>query len=136
MNRTDMKHVIETVLLNHKMLHPTIEITTELTEQVYFDGVEEAWRVTVENIMENALRYAKSSIKIVLKQDELTIENDGPAIDEERLKVLFKPYEKGQGGKFGLGLSIVWKVATANRYAVSGENTSEGVIFRIVKRKD
>ncbi len=86
--------------------------------------------------MENALRYAKTTITIQLNNDELTIENDGPPIDEERLKVLFKPYEKGQGGKFGLGLSIVWKVATANHFTVAGENTANGVIFRIVKRKD
>lgn len=132
-NQTDMKAVIETVLLNHKVIHPDIEIITQLDDDVYFDGIEEAWRVTVENIMENALRYAKSKIEIVLHQQELTIANDGPSIDEDRLKVLFKPYEKGQGGKFGLGLSIVAKVAAANHYTVSGENTSEGVIFRINK---
>ena len=136
MNKTDMKQVIETVILNHRVMHPNIEINVDLSENVYFDGVEEAWRVTVENIMENALRYAKTTITIQLNNDELTIENDGPPIDEERLKVLFKPYEKGQGGKFGLGLSIVWKVATANHFTVAGENTANGVIFRIVKRKD
>ncbi|MCI8540435.1 MAG: sensor histidine kinase, partial [Erysipelotrichaceae bacterium] len=64
-----------------------------------------------------------------------SIANDGPNIEEDRLKVLFKPYEKGQQGKFGLGLSIVAKVVQANHYEVSGENTSDGVIFRIYKRK-
>lgn len=84
--------------------------------------------------MENALRYAKSKIEISLHDQELSIANDGPCIDEERLRVLFKPYEKGQGGKFGLGLSIVAKVVQSNHYEVSGENTSDGVIFRIYKR--
>lgn len=132
--KTSMKDVIEMVILNIKVIKPDIEIITELSDEVFFDGLEEPWRVTVENIMENALRYAKSKIEIHLQNQELTIFNDGPCIDEERLRVLFKPYEKGQGGKFGLGLSIVAKVVQANRYEVSGENTSDGVIFRIYKR--
>ena len=56
-------------------------------------------------------------------------------MSEDRLKVLFKPFEKGQDGKFGLGLSIVSKVVKANNYDVSGENTSDGVIFRINRPK-
>lgn len=132
--KTSMKDVIEMVILNIKVIKPDIEIITDLSEDVFFDGLEEPWRVTVENIMENALRYAKSKIEINLHDQELSIANDGPCIDEERLKVLFKPYEKGQGGKFGLGLSIVAKVVQSNHYEVSGENTSDGVIFRIYKR--
>lgn len=132
--KTSMKDVIEMVILNIKVIKPDIEIVTDLSDDVFFDGLEEPWRVTVENIMENALRYAKSKIEISLHDQELSIANDGPCIDEERLRVLFKPYEKGQGGKFGLGLSIVAKVVQSNHYEVSGENTSDGVIFRIYKR--
>lgn len=132
--KTSMKDVIEMVILNIKVIKPDIEIITDLSDEVFFDGLEEPWRVTVENIIENALRYAKSKIEIQLHDQELTIFNDGPCIDEDRLRVLFKPYEKGQGGKFGLGLSIVAKVVQTNHYDVSGENTSDGVIFRIYKR--
>ena len=85
--------------------------------------------------MENALRYAKTTIDIHLSEEEgLTISNDGPCMDEDRLKVLFKPYEMGRR-KFGLGLSIVAKVVSANGYEVVGENMAEGVIFRIYKPK-
>lgn len=132
--KTPMKDLVETVILNIMVIKPDIEIITDLDEDVFFDGLEEPWRVSVENIMDNALRYAKSRIEIRLHDQELTIANDGPCIDEDRLQVLFKPYEKGQQGKFGLGLSIVAKVVQANHYEVSGENTSDGVIFRIFKR--
>ena len=46
---------------------------------------------------------------------------------------MFKPFEKGQDGQFGIGLSIVSKVTHANGYMVTGENTPDGVIFRIYK---
>lgn len=133
-SKTNMKVLIETVILNIKVIQPQIEIVTNL-EEVIFDGIEESWRVAVENILENALRYAVSKIEITLtKQGELTIHNDGPCMDESRIQTLFKPYEKGQGGNFGLGLSIVAKVVQKNHYEVVGENTIDGVIFRIRKK--
>ena len=133
---SNMKEIVETVVQNTKLIKPEITIYTELTE-VWFDGLQEPWRVVVENILENALRYAKTRIDIHLNEKEgLTISNDGPCMDEGRLKVLFKPYEKGQGGKFGLGLSIVAKVVNANHYQVFGENTADGVIFRIIKPEE
>lgn len=132
---SNMQEIVETVVQNTKFIKPEITIQTDL-EEVWFDGLAEPWRVAVENILENALRYAKTTIDIHLSEEEgLTIANDGPCMDEDRIKVLFKSYEKGQGGKFGLGLSIVSKVVNANHYEVCGENTADGVIFRINKPK-
>ena len=132
---SNMQEIVETVVQNTKFIKPEITMQTDL-EEVWFDGLAEPWRVAVENILENALRYAKTTIDIHLSEEEgLTIANDGPCMDEDRIKVLFKPYEKGQGGKFGLGLSIVSKVVNANHYEVCGENTADGVIFRINKPK-
>lgn len=132
---TNMKEVVDKVLLNIAVIKPDIQIETHL-EEIFFDGLEESWRVVVENILENALRYARSSIVIHLNEEEgLTIANDGPSMDESRIETLFKPYEKGEGGRFGLGLSIVSKVVKANRYQVRGENTADGVIFRIFREK-
>lgn len=131
---TDMHQVIETVVLATKAIRSDIDIITDIDDDIFFDGLEESWRVTVENILENALRYAKTNITIRLHESELTISNDGPSMSDDRLKVLFKPYEKGQGGQFGLGLSIVAKVVHANGFEVAGENTSDGVIFRIYKK--
>ena len=98
---SNMQEIVETVVQNTKFIKPEITIQTDL-EEVWFDGLAEPWRVAVENILENALRYAKTTIDIHLSEEEgLTIANDGPCMDEDRIKVLFKPYEKGQGGKFG-----------------------------------
>jgi two-component system sensor histidine kinase CssS len=100
---------------------------------VYFHGEEEPWRITVENLIDNALRYAKTTIRIRLRENELCVINDGKAISEDRIDKLFRPYEKGSDGQFGLGLSIVYKVCTTYGYHVTAENLQEGVSFRIWK---
>lgn len=130
---SNMKDVIHKVVLNIKVIRPEIAIETILQDSM-FRGNEEAWRVCVENILENAVRYAQTQIVITLDSDQLSIYNDGPEIDEERLPTLFKPYEMGEGGQFGLGLSIVHKVVVANHYKVVAENVETGgVIFKIIK---
>lgn len=131
-SQTNMKDVVEEVLQALKLLRSDVQIETDLKD-VSFYGSYEPWRITIENILDNALRYAKDTIKITLNENEISIFNNGDQISEDRLAVLFKPFEKGQGGKFGIGLSIVHKVTNANGYIVSGENMPDGVIFRIYK---
>ena len=129
---TNMKDVVEQVVLNSAVIRPEIEIITDV-EEVFFDGLIEAWRVSIENIMENAFRYAKTYIKIQVRENDLRISYDGPKMPEDRIDTLFRPYEKGEGGRFGLGLSIVSKVTKANNYLVQGYNLDDGVCFRIYR---
>ena len=130
---TNMKDVVEQVVLNSAVIRPEIQVITDV-EEVFFDGLIEAWRVAIENIMENAFRYVKSYIKIEVREDWLCISNDGPKMPEDRIESLFRPYEKGEGGRFGLGLSIVFKVCKANHYIVKGENSDDGVRFIIYRK--
>ncbi|WP_027088589.1 sensor histidine kinase [Thomasclavelia saccharogumia] len=126
----DMKALIEHITVQLQGMHPEIEIETDLAF-VSFKGDEECWRICVENIIENAYRYVNSKIKITLKQNYLEIYNDGEPIDNENIDALFKPYEKGTKGQFGLGLSIVYKTCTMYGYTVTAENKDVGVSFII-----
>ncbi|MBO4358349.1 MAG: HAMP domain-containing histidine kinase [Erysipelotrichaceae bacterium] len=126
-----MEPIIRKVILAAKVLRNDVKIKTDIDSDVYFHGEEEPWRVVVENLLDNALRYAKSKVVITLKDNLLEVYNDGPEIEKDRLDKLFKPYEKGNKGKFGLGLSIVKIVVETYGYTVTGENMSEGVVFRI-----
>ena len=135
----NMAYIIEMALLSLKVIRPEIEFIREIDEDVMFHGEEEPWRIVVENLIDNALRYAKTFIRIVLKDGELRVINDGAKIDEDLQEKLFHPYEKGSNGQFGLGLSIVYRVATTYGYRVSAENLPEGVCFAICReavRKD
>lgn len=134
-NHLDMNEVIEKAILSLKVVKPEIELISKAEEEVYFHGDEEPWRITVENLIDNALRYARSQIIVELHKDELCIINDGSHIDEDRMETLFHPYEKGTDGQFGLGLSIVYRVCTTYGYHVQAENLKDGVCFRIWKER-
>lgn len=131
-SQTNMKEVVEDVLQDLKLIRSDVHLIHDLHD-AYFKGSYEPWRITIENIMDNALRYAIDTVKITVNENEVTIFNNGSQISEDRLTSLFKPFEKGQGGQFGIGLSIVNKVTSANGYIVCGENMPDGVIFRIYK---
>ncbi|MBQ1566927.1 MAG: HAMP domain-containing histidine kinase, partial [Erysipelotrichaceae bacterium] len=130
-----MAPIIEKAIMATNVFNPNIEMRTEIDDEVYFHGEEEPWRVVIENLIDNAYRYARSLIRITLADNLLEVYNDGEPIEKDRLDKLFKPYEKGNKGKFGLGLSIVKRVTETYGYTVTGENMSTGVVFRIYTSK-
>lgn len=123
-----MDQLIIKIVEQMDALKPDICLETDL-EDVLFIGEEEHWRVAIENIIENASRYAKNLIHITLKDNYLEIYNDSDLIDEETLPYLFDPYVKGVKGQFGLGLSIVSKVSSMFGYSVKAVNQEKGVSF-------
>lgn len=129
----DMKQLIEKIVAQMDALRPDVSLETDL-EDVCFVGDEEHWRVAIENIIENASRYAQSKIGITLKDKYLEIYNDGENIDEETIPFLFDPYVKGVKGQFGLGLSIVSKISEMFGYHVEAQNQSTGVSFIFRKK--
>ncbi|MGI6510333.1 MAG: HAMP domain-containing sensor histidine kinase [Erysipelotrichaceae bacterium] len=127
---TDMYNLINDVLVSFKMIRPELTVIKNLSPAT-FKGDEESWRVVLSNLLDNALRYAESNITVVLEPYYLSVANDGPPMSTERVNTLFKPFEKGDKGKFGLGLSICYKVCNAYDFSIVAENLEKGVIFRI-----
>ncbi|PKM76551.1 MAG: sensor histidine kinase [Firmicutes bacterium HGW-Firmicutes-15] len=98
-------------------------------------GDREQWRVVLENILDNQIRYARQVIKICLKKQEgigiLSIANDGPLIDEGQLSSLFEPFAIGNKGQYGLGLAIVRQVVNLHQGTIKIENHKTGPCFLI-----
>ena len=130
-----MAPIIEKAIVGCSVIRNDISFATDIDENVMFHGEEEPWRVVVENLLDNALRYASNTVKISLHEGVLEVYNDGECMEKDRIEKLFKPYEMGTKGKFGLGLSIVKRVCDTYGYNVVGENMSDGVLFRIYTTK-
>ncbi|MGJ0845575.1 two-component system, OmpR family, sensor histidine kinase CssS [Tissierella praeacuta DSM 18095] len=98
-------------------------------------GDVEQWKIVIENLLDNQMRYANSKILISLKKVDnktiLKIWNDGPAIEEKLLKTMFNKFNKGYKGEFGLGLAIAYKVVKSHNSNIFAINEKEGVSFYI-----
>lgn len=92
-------------------------------------------RVSIENILENQLRYAENTIQVSLKDSGsswmIEIRNDGPLISEKDLNQIFKSLYKGDKGNFGLGLSISHKIVNFYHGTIKVENRDGQVCFTI-----
>lgn len=120
--------VIERLQIQHEDLSYSIK-----GESVEFDVDKDQWKVLIENLVENAMRYAESEIRIEanadFKQSTLSVFNDGEAIPEEERQHLFDPFFKGEKGKFGLGLAIVRRIVELHEGKLSVANAQNGVRF-------
>jgi two-component system sensor histidine kinase CssS len=125
----NIKDIIMNIVNNQKYRTNT-QFTLELDDSKYF-GVKENFYTAFSNIIDNAVRYAKSKIIIKLKNKKLTFYNDGEPISQKFIDELFKPYQKGQKGQFGLGMSIAQKTCAHFNLLLKVENVDSGVLFTI-----
>lgn len=95
-------------------------------------GDEEQWTTAVENLLDNQIRYAVGRVSLrVEPKAVLILGNDGPPLPPELTGQAFSPFKSGPGGQFGLGLTIVKRIADLHRAVLEAANTPEGVEFRI-----
>lgn len=125
-----LKSVIQNVVNNNRLRLQAFDVILDLDDST-FKGIKENYHTVVENIIDNAIRYAKSTLIIKLKNKELSFYNDGPDIEEKYIESLFKPYEKGSKGQFGLGMSIVQKTVNTFGLTLTVKNANPGVVFII-----
>lgn len=127
-----MQDVVNKAILSTKQIRSEISIRVNQSDAIFM-GEEEPWRVVIENLIDNALRYAVSHIEITITPTSVSVFNDGESLAEGDLLKIFNPYEKGTNGQFGLGLSIVKRVVSAYGYRVAAKNVEGGVLFEITQ---
>ena len=90
-------------------------ISQDLVPRIYFNGRKNLVRRSLNNLIDNALRYAnKVEVKLNKKSTSLfiTIDDDGPGISKDEHENVFKPFYKidksraDSKSSVGLGLSI------------------------------
>ena len=127
----DLTPILKASIEKFKFENPNIKWELRAKDKEIFKGTFDMWEAIVDNMLNNFIRYADKSIKIVIKNDEITFYNDGPTIDESVIYEVFTPYKKGIRGKFGLGLSIIKKSLYLMGYDIDVNNEKKGVTFRI-----
>jgi two-component system sensor histidine kinase CssS len=104
-------------------------------DNVIVFGNEEKIKISIENILDNALRYAKDKIILSLKKEDdfavLEIYNDGSNIENKSIERIFDNLYKDKTGNFGLGLAISKKIIDFYGGEIKAVNREVGVSFII-----
>jgi two-component system, OmpR family, osmolarity sensor histidine kinase EnvZ len=107
----DISELIESIINKYDNLN----ISKKLTPRVYMNGRKNLIQRSLNNIIDNSIKYAdKINLELSPKKNNIiiTIDDDGPGIPENEYQNVFKPFyklDKSRGdsrSSVGLGLSI------------------------------
>ncbi|MBD7912803.1 MULTISPECIES: HAMP domain-containing sensor histidine kinase [Clostridium] len=130
----NLKNLLLHIVSRFEVVNSKIEWDLDIEDAVIYGNVDQI-QVSIENIIENGLRYVKNIIAINLKKDEsfvvLEIYNDGPNINNQHIEHIFDNMYKDKTGNFGLGLAITKKVINYYGGEIKAVNRENGVSFII-----
>jgi two-component system, OmpR family, sensor kinase len=106
-------------------------------EPIWVAGYEAALRRTVNALLDNGIRHAADTLRVVLassgRQVRMDVIDDGPGIDAAVLPTLFTRFAKAPADaapaerrRYGLGLSLVSEIAARHGGSVSAQNGETG----------
>lgn len=132
--RIDISKLIQDTVDRFEMINNKLNWSVDC-EQIFINSNKEKIQVVIDNIIDNQIRYAKSEIKIIIKENDkyidINIYNDGPSIDENEIGKIFNNLYKGKRGNFGLGLAICKKIIEFYNGDIRVINHKKGVSFII-----
>lgn len=99
-------------------------------EEIEADRIQ--FEKAVRNILTNAIRYARSEIRLSFDGKRLIIWDDGTPISEESLKHLFERFYTGPNGNTGIGMSLTKEIVEQHGWKIRAENTASGAQFVII----
>lgn len=125
------------IINRFKVINPDIKWDSFIEEAIIIGNVDKI-QVSIENILDNSLRYAKEKISVTLRKEGafavIEIYNDGPNIPKEHLCNIFDNFYKDKTGNFGLGLAISKKIIKFYNGEIEAINRNPGVSFLIKYR--
>ena len=135
LKEVDVEKILHTSVEKFKYRNSNINFTVNISSHSKFMGTEDSWETILDNLLNNAVRYAEKEIKITVRKNQIIVYNDGPNIDSDLIEGIFVPFRKGVKGEFGLGLSIVKKTLAMMKYDITVKNhNKKGVSFVIYKK--
>ena len=99
-------------------------------------GTEELVARAIDNLISNAIRYARTTVEITAIKYSTTVEiiiaDDGPGIEEALMPHVFERFYKGQKGNHGIGLAIVKSIAVGEGGNITaGASDMGGAMFTL-----
>ena len=140
---TPVRPVLDEVVerLGDRAARAAVEIRVEAPPDLELPLRRRMLRVVVENLLENAIRYAGDGahVRVAVRPRKdgivLTVRDDGRGVAEEDLPRIFDRFYRAAGARSkpgaGLGLAIVREAAEAHGGKATAESTAAGARFRL-----
>lgn len=135
----DLRETLSYTVQRHFSLikNKNIEINFDFdTNPVMYLYEEKSMERAFMNLISNALRYAHRDItlrcKLFDKRILISIENDGPMIDQGEISKIFDRFYKGNKGNHGIGLSIVKSVIQSYNGRIEVTSSESKTVFTII----
>ena len=98
-------------------------------------GDEALLERAISNILNNALRYTRTTINLSIQAAEngleIDLSNDGEAIDPDDLGHIFERFYKGKNGNFGIGLAMTKEIIERHGGRISVQSDQTATTFQI-----
>lgn len=131
----DIEKIINNSVVKFKYRNSNIKFKVNIYNHNKFKGTYDSWETIIDNLLNNAIRYAVKEIKITIKKNQIIVYNDGPNIDSDLIDGIFVPFRKGVKGEFGLGLSIVKKTLAMMKCDIVVKNHNKNGVSFIISMK-
>lgn len=121
---------ISKIKSNKKIIHEVNDIVVHANEKYVLRALQ--------NLIQNAVKHAKSTIRLSSNHSQLIIEDDGPGILVEDRENIFNPFvqlpnqPRDQAKGFGLGLAITKKIIDQHQWKIFVEDSDLGGAKMIV----
>jgi len=108
-------------------------------QEISINADEEKLERAIINILSNAIRYAKSDVKVhyhvVGNNLEIIIQDDGDGVNLRDVSRIFERFYKGENGNYGLGLAISRDIVKSLGGRITADNLlapETGAVFTII----
>lgn len=135
---TNMAHVCEAVVEEHRMRTPSREIHLHTHGNLRGRWDRERAEQALSNLLSNAIQHGTGDITVIARDEGdavvVTTHNLGPPIPADALTAVFEPFRKADSSASGLGLGlyIVREIARAHGASVDVDSSAEhGTSFTI-----
>lgn len=118
-----------------------IDLGVDAQGQIFIPGSEDALRILIGNLVDNAIRYTPGGGKVdvaVRREEEgvaLTVADNGPGIPPEVGERIFERFYRLAGQDIpgsGLGLAIVQQIARQHGTRAVLDDSESGAVFKVV----
>lgn len=111
-------------------------VVSAAVEDAEWEADRGALFTLLKNLLENAIQHApaKTSVRVEIQRDALTVRDLGPGVDAAQLPLLFERFWRGAHRRdhgAGLGLAICHEIAVAHGWRLTAERAEPGLRFRL-----